>query len=368
MIPLVDLKSQYEALRAPIDAAIAEVCASGAFILGPQVAEFEARFAAYCGVKEAVGLANGTDALRLVCSALGIGPGDEVLIPANTFVATAVAVHQAGAVPAPVDVDPHTYLMDLADAARRITRKTRAMIPVHLYGRAQDMDATLAFARSHGLLVIEDACQAHGACWEGRRTGTFGVAGCFSFYPAKNLGGFGDGGLAVTNDTALADKLRLMRNYGAVRKYEHELAAGNSRLDTIQAAVLNMKLPHLDKWNAARFRAACHYTGRLAGIPGLIPPPFDADRPERHVFHLYVVQSERRDGLISYLGKRGIQTGIHYPVPIHRHRAFAHLGYGRGSFPVAETLAPRLLSLPMYPEITEEDIDAVADAIREYHA
>lgn len=367
MIPLVDLRIQYETLRRPIDAAIAEVCASGAFILGPQVAEFETRFAAFCGVKEAVGVANGTDALRLVCEALAIGPGDEVLVPANTFVATAVAVHQAGATPVPVDVDPRTYLINLEDAARCVTPKTRAILPVHLYGRALDMAAVLAFAQAHGVLLIEDACQAHGAQWNGRRAGAFGAAGCFSFYPAKNLGGFGDGGLVVTNDAMLAEKLRLMRNYGSVRKYEHELVAGNCRLDTIQAAVLNVKLPHLDTWNAARFRAACRYAERLADIPGLVLPEFDQKRPEAHVFHLFVIQSERRDDLIGYLGKRDIQTGIHYPVPIHRHRAFAHLGYGPGSFPVTEGLAARIVSLPLYPEITEKDIDAVADAIREFH-
>lgn len=368
MIPLVDLRIQYASLRGAIDAAITEVCASGSFILGPQVAEFEAQFARCMGVNEAVGVANGTDALRLVCEAIGIGPGDEVLIPANTFVATAVAVHQAGATPVPVDVDPATYLIDLEDAVRHISPKTRALMPVHLYGRALDMDAVLAFTDAHGLLLIEDACQAHGAQWRGRRVGGFGAAGCFSFYPAKNLGGFGDGGMIVTNDAVLAEKLRLMRNYGSVRKYEHELAAGNSRLDAIQAAVLNVKLPHLDEWNAARFHAACRYAERLVDLPGVTLPQFDRRQPDCHVFHLFVIQSGRRDDLVDYLGKRGIQTGIHYPITIHRHRAFAHLGYGPGSFPVAEALASRILSLPIYPEITEKDIDFVADAIREFHA
>lgn len=368
MIPLVDLKVQYLAHREALEAAMQEVCASGVFILGPQVTAFESRFAAYCGAREAVGVASGTDALRLACEVLDTGPGDEVLVPANTFIATAVAVHQTGAAPVPVDVDPVSYLIDLGDAARRVTSRTRAIMPVHLYGRAADMDAVLEFAARHGLAVIEDACQAHGATWRGKRVGSFGAAGCFSFYPAKNLGAFGDGGMLVTNDAGLAERARLLRNYGSVRKYEHELPAGNSRLDTLQAAILDVKLEFLDAWNRRRFDIACRYDAGLRDVPGVQPPEFDRNNPAAHVFHLYVVQCERRDALAAFLAQRGIQTGIHYPVPLHLHRAFAHLGLGPGAYPVAEALAGRVLSLPMYPELTDEEVDAVVDAVRAFDA
>jgi dTDP-4-amino-4,6-dideoxygalactose transaminase len=366
-IPFVDLKQQYALHQSAFEEAMRRVCAAAAFILGPEVERFEKDFAAFLEVKEAVGVANGTDALCLALEALGLGPGDEVLLPANTFVATAYAVHRVGATIVPVDVEPDTFLMDLTDAEKRLTPRTRAVIPVHLFGQACDMDALNAFAARHNLVVVEDAAQAHGARWAGRRVGGLSAAGCFSFYPGKNLGAFGDGGAVVTNDPALAEKLRLLRNYGSTKKYLHDLPAGNSRLDSVQAAVLNVKLAMLEDWNRSRFRAACRYNEGLRDVPGLTPPVFNQGNPARHVFHLYVIQSPRRDELLEHLGKNGVSAGIHYPVPIHLHRAYAYLGQGRGDCPVAEKLGDTILSLPMFPEITDQQVDAVIEVIRNFH-
>jgi dTDP-4-amino-4,6-dideoxygalactose transaminase len=368
MIPLVDLKLQYAEHRKALDEAMRRVCESAAYILGPAVEQFEHRFARYLGAEAAIGVGNGSDALYLLAKALGILAGDEVLLPANTFIATAAAMHPLGAVPVPVDIDPATLLMDLSDARRRITRRARAIIPVHLYGRAMDMDAVLAFAREHDLLVIEDACQAHGAAWKGRRVGTFGHGAAFSFYPAKNLGCFGDGGMVIARDAGVARSIRLLRNYGSLEKNRHEVAGGNSRLDSLQAAVLDVKLDWLDDWNRVRFRAACRYADRLEGVGQVRAPAFDRGDPASHVFHLFVIECGRRDELMAMLAGRGIQCGIHYPVPIHLHPAFAHLGLGPGTCPVAERLAGRILSLPMFPEITDEQIDAVTAAIEEFYA
>ncbi len=366
-IPFVDLKQQYALHRDAFTAAMERVCGAAAFILGPEVERFEKDFAAFLGVSQAIGVANGTDALVLALEALGVGPGAEVLIPANTFVATAYAVHRVGARIVPVDVHPDSFLMDLDDAARRLTERTRAIIPVHLYGQSCDLDAMGAFAAQHRLIIVEDAAQAHGARWRGKRVGGFGAAGCFSFYPGKNLGAFGDGGAVVTNDAALAAKLRLLRNYGSTKKYHHDLPGGNSRLDSVQAAVLNVKLGFLEDWNRRRFRAACRYHDGLQDIDGITVPVFDRDDPDRHIFHLYVIQSPRRDELVAYLSQAGVGVGIHYPVPIHRHPAYEHLGWPPGSFPVAEALADRILSLPMFPEITDQQIDAVVEHIRAFH-
>ncbi|MBN2287742.1 MAG: DegT/DnrJ/EryC1/StrS family aminotransferase [Candidatus Glassbacteria bacterium] len=367
MIPFVDLKKQYEIYGDELDSRIRQVCSSAAFILGPAVEQFEKNFASYLGVSDAVGVASGTDALRLSCEALGLGPGDEVLVPANTFIATAIGVHQAGAVPVPVDNDPDSYLMDLSAARKHLTGRTRALIPVHLYGRCLDMEAVGKFAAAHGLQVIEDACQAHGARLNGKRAGSFAPLGCFSFYPGKNLGAFGDGGLVATDDPSLAEKLRLLRNYGSTRKYIHELPGGNSRLDSVQAAVLDFKLQHLDEWNSKRFAAACLYSELLQGIGQVRPPVFDRDNPHSHVFHLFVIRCEKRDELLAFLGEKGIQCGIHYPVPLHLQKAFAHLGLGPGSYPVAEEAAGKILSLPMFPEITAEQVRAVAGTIKEFY-
>ncbi|MCK4947140.1 MAG: DegT/DnrJ/EryC1/StrS family aminotransferase [Candidatus Aureabacteria bacterium] len=367
MIPFVDVVQQYTLYRKEFKKAFEDVCSSGMFVLGPEVQRFEKRFCAYLGVKEAVGVASGTDALRLACQALGIGPGDEVLVPANTFIATALSVYDLGSIPVPVDVNPESFLMDLTDASSRLTGRTKAILPVHLYGRSMDMDAVTAFSRKHNLILIEDACQAHGAMWEGRRVGSFGAVGCFSFYPGKNLGAFGDGGMIVTEDHSVAEKLRLLRNYGSIKKYIHEFPGTNSRLDSLQAAILNIKIKFLDEWNKKRFYAARRYTEKLKNINGLHLPVLDFDNISRHVFHLFVLTCERRDELLDYLTKQDIGCGVHYPVPIHLHRAFTSLGYKKGSCPVAEQLSEKIISLPMFPEITDKQIDTVAGAVRRFY-
>ena len=366
-IPFIDLKHQYAQHRAAFDDAMCSVCESASFILGPAVARFEKQFAEYLGAAEAVGVASGTDALRLACRAVGLESGDEVLIPANTFIATAVAVHEAAATPVPVDVASGSFQLDLEDAERRVTEKTRAVMPVHLFGQAVDMDAVLAFAERLNLAVIEDACQAHGAAWNGKRVGGLGAVGCFSFYPGKNLGAFGDGGMVVTNDAAIAEKLRQLRNYGSVEKHVHHIVAGNSRLDSLQAAVLSVKMAFLDDWNRRRFDAACRYTDTLQDLDAVTAPVFDRSNPNAHVFHLFVIQCDRRDDLMAFLLDRDIGCGIHYPVPVHRHPAFAHLGCGPGTCPVAERLAAQILSLPMFPEITDAQVDAVVAAIKAFY-
>ena len=365
-VPFVDLKIQFEANRELLEKAMLEVCVSGEFILGPQVARFEKQFADYLNVKETIGVGTGTDALRLSCQALRIGRGDEVLVPANTFVGTVVGFCELGAVPVLVDIDPETFLMDLNDAENRITKKTKAIIPVHLYGQSMDMDAVVAFAQRHHLFLIEDACQAHGAEWKGKRVGGFGDAGCFSFYPGKNLGAYGDGGLVATNNSALAKQLNLMRNYGSVKKHVHEISSTNSRLDSIQAAILNVKMNFIDEWNRKRFRAACFYVDSLRGIDAIKVPVFNHEAPDRHVFHLFVIQCDQRDQLQSYLNEKGIQSGAHYPIPIHFHKAFSYLKYSRGSFPITERLADRILSLPMFPEISDSQINIVVNAIKNF--
>ncbi len=359
LVPFVDLKAQFRALREEVVPRVTQVMENASFILGPDVAIFEENFAAYTGVRYCVGVESGTAALELALRALGIGPGDEVIIPANTYIASAIAVSAVGASPVPVEADG-SYLIDCALLESALTPRTKAIMPVHLYGQAVPMAPILAFARKHGLLVIEDAAQAHGARWEGKRVGTFGDAGCFSFYPGKNLGAYGDGGAIVTADAALADSLRLMRDFGQRTKYEHLVKAGNVRLDSIQAAVLDVKLRHLDEWNAARLGHAMAYDARLAEI-GMAPPARLHD--EGHVYHLYVIEVENRAQVQAALNERGIATGIHYPIPIHLQPAYADLGLGRGSLARTEASADRLLSLPMYPELTVEQIDLVTGAL-----
>ena len=362
-IAFVDLHAQHQPLRAALDRAIGEVVASGQFILGPQVAAFEQRFAAYCGVRHAIGVGNGMDALRLALMALDVRGGDEVILPANTYVATALAVSAVGAVPVLVDCDPRTYNLDPRGLERAVTPRTRVIMPVHLTGQAVDMDAVMAVAERRGLHVIEDAAQAHGAAWRGRRCGSIGAVGCFSFYPSKNLGAFGDAGLAVTNDDALARRLAQLRNYGQSQKYDHVAAGLNSRLDSLQAAVLAVKLPHLDRWNEARVSRAARYRAALRGVGDLrlqeIAPGATS------VYHLFVVETEHRDRLRRHLADAGIDTGVHYPVPIHLQPAYA-AGYRMGQFPHTEALARRSLSLPMFPELRDDQVDAVAAAIRRF--
>ncbi len=367
IVPFVDLKKQYSLHRDAIDMAIQRCCATAEFILGPEVERFENEFASFLGTQGAIGVASGTDALRLAAKALSIVPGNEVLVPANTFIATALAIHALGAIPVPVDIDPHTFLIDLNDASARISPRTKAIIPVHLFGQCLDMDAVMRFAGERDLLVIEDACQAHGAMWNGKRAGTFGAAGCFSFFPSKNLGAFGDGGLIATEDPLLVEKLRLLRNYGAEHKHSHIIPGENSRLDSIQAAVLNVKLAFLDQWNTQRFQAASRYCEKLRHITEIVTPAVAGIKPYGHVFHLFVIKCRQRNDLLQHLNAMGIQAGVHYPVPIHLHQAFSFLPWQRGDFPVTESSADLILSLPIFPEITDEQIDYVAAAVEAFY-
>jgi dTDP-4-amino-4,6-dideoxygalactose transaminase len=359
LVPFVDLKAQFRALREEVLPRVTSVMENGSFILGPDVARFEERFAAYVGTRYCIGVESGTAALQLALEALDVGPGDEVIMPANTYIASAIAVSAAGAGPVLVDIDP-TYLIDAELLERALTPRTKAIMPVHLYGQAVPMDAIAEFARRHGLIVIEDACQAHGARWNGRRVGSFGQAGCFSFYPGKNLGAYGDGGAIVTDDAELVERLRLLRDFGQRKKYEHLVKAGNCRLDSIQAAVLDVKLSHLDAWNEARRRHADFYDARFAKL-GVKTPLRTSD--EGHVYHLYVVEVEHRDRAIATLQERGVASGIHYPVPVHLQPAYADLGLGPGAFPRTEACAQRILSLPMFPELTEEQMELVVGAL-----
>jgi dTDP-4-amino-4,6-dideoxygalactose transaminase len=359
LVPFVDLKAQFGALRAEIVPRVTRVMEEASFILGPDVVAFEQNFASFVGTRYCVGVESGTAALAFALEGLGIGAGDEVIVPANTYIASALAVSAVGARPVLVDCDAN-YLIDPSLLDGAVTPRTKAIMPVHLYGQAVPMDAILEVARRRGLYVIEDAAQAHGARWNGRCAGSFGDVGCFSFYPGKNLGAYGDGGAIVTNDAALDDRLRLMRDFGQRKKYEHLIKGGNCRLDSIQAAVLDVKLRHLGAWNDARRRHAAAYDARLAKI-GIKPPP--RLHEEGHVYHLYVIEVEQRERVAAKLSERGIATGIHYPIPIHLQPAYADLGLRRGAFARTERSAQRVLSLPMFPELTQEQIEFVADAL-----
>lgn len=350
------------ALRAELDAAYRRVIERGWLILGPEVEAFEAEFAAFCGATQAVSVGNGLDALVLALRAAGIGAGQEVIVPSHTFAATWLAVEAVGARPVPVEVDAETYTLDPAAAAAAVTPRTAAVIPVSLYGHPVDMDPILALAARHGLFVLEDAAQSHGAAYRGRRTGSLAHATAFSFYPTKNLGALGDAGCVVTGDAGLAERLRMLRNYGSRKKYAHELAGVNSRLDELQAAFLRVKLYRLDAMNEARRMSARTYDALLQDAEAVRPP---REAPwAQHVYHLYVVRSPERDALQARLAKAGIETLIHYPVACHRQPAFAHLGYKQGAFPLAEALAAEVLSLPLWPKMAVEDQEAVAAAIK----
>jgi dTDP-4-amino-4,6-dideoxygalactose transaminase len=359
-VPFVDLRAQHEPIREGLAEAVQAVLASGRFVLGDQVARFEEEFASYCGVEHCVGVGSGSDALVLALRACGVGPGDEVITPSFTFIAAPFAVAEVGATPVFVDVDADTGLLDAQLAREAITPKTRAIIPVHLYGCCAGLDDLQTLSAEHGVWLIEDAAQAHGARSNARLAGAVGHVGCFSFYPSKNLGAFGDGGAVVTNDDKLAAGLRLLRNYGEARKYHHQLRGSNSRLDELQAALLRVKLPHLDDWNQARRAAADLYAGLLDRE---LCPPSSREQSD-HVFHLYVVRSQRRDALRRYLADHDIETGIHYPVPVHRQPAFADIPHVVRELPVTDRLASEVLSLPMYPTISREQIVYVADHIK----
>jgi len=360
VIPFLDLAATHALIEHDILDALQRVVRAGQFILGPEVEAFEREFAAYCGAEHCVGVGNGLDALFLILRASGIGSGDEVLVPANTFIATWLAVSHAGATPVPVEPLETSYNIDPAAIERAINSRTRAIIPVHLYGQSADMDAVKKIAARHGLLVIEDAAQAHGARYKGNPAGSLGAAAAFSFYPGKNLGALGDGGAVVTSDADLARRIRQLRNYGSEIKYDHQLAGFNSRLDELQAAVLRVKLRHLDDWNARRRSAAAYYLSRLLpariGLPAV---PHFADP----AWHLFVIRSERRDALRVALAAKSIETGIHYPVPPHMQPAYAHLEMPAGSLPISERLHAQVLSLPIGPTITQEQLARVVEII-----
>lgn len=364
-IPLTRLDNADPALMEELLGAVERVARDAAFILGGEVEQFEADFAGYCETQEAIGVASGTDALALSLMALGIGPGDEVVVPANSFIASAEAVSIAGATPRLVDVSPDTHLITAELVEQAIGPRTACVIPVHLYGRTVDMDPLLAVAERAGIAVVEDACQAHGARYRGRRAGSMGALGCFSFYPAKNLGAWGDGGGVVTNDPELAAKVRLLRAHGESPRYHHHVRGFTSRLDTIHAAVLRVKLRRLDEATDGRRRIGAALTAGLANAPVRTPAPV-ADGTD-HVFHQYVVETDDREGLREHLAERGIGSGIHYPIPIHRSGAYAELGMGPGSLPVTERLADRICSLPQWPAMTDAEIAQVARAVEDFN-
>ena len=359
-VPFVDLKAQYQTIKPEIDAAIARVIENTNFILGPQVAAFEKAFAEYVGARFCIGVNSGTAALQLALMACGIGDGDEVIVPSFTFFATAETVSVLGAIPVFIDVDPVSYTITAAEIEKAITPRTRAIIPVHLYGQAADLDPILALAEQHNLHVIEDSAQAHGAEYRGRRVGGLGTTGCFSFYPSKNLGAYGEAGAIVTNDEDLAHRLGLLRQHGQTSKYAHAIVGYNFRLEEIQAAVLNVKLAHLDKWNNGRRERAARYKELLSDTGLVLPREMDY---ARHVYHVYAVQCDNRDEMQNQLTAKGIQTGVHYPIPIHLQPAYASLGYKAGDLPVTERLSEHVLSLPLFAELTDAQQLAVAAAI-----
>lgn len=363
-IPLVDLVAQYESLKPELDAAILGALEGMQLYLGRNMHAFEEEFATYCGARECVGVGSGTDALHLTLRALGVGRGDDVIVPAHTFFATAEAVALAGATPVFADADPVTRCISAETIEQLVSGRTRAIIPVHIHGQMAEMAPLLDLARRRGLYVIEDAAQAHGAEYAGRRAGSLGVAGCFSFYFSKNLGAYGEAGAVTTNDPVLAERLRMLRDHGSRERYRHDRVGLNARMDEIQAAVLRVKLPHLDGWNHRRRELACAYDEALAGTPVEVPRAVEATR---HVYHHYAVLAPQRDELVAYLKEHGIGAGIHYPIPCHRQPALG----GEApppSFPAAEQIAAHVLSLPMYPEMTQAHVDAVVGHVRAFYA
>jgi dTDP-4-amino-4,6-dideoxygalactose transaminase len=363
-VPFLDLKAPYEELKSELDSAYRRVMESGWFILGDDLHEFEAEFATYCGARYCVGVGNGLDALHLILRAMDIGPGDEVIVPSNTYIATWLAVTYAGAVPVPVEPESATCNIDGSLIEEKITSRTKAILPVHLYGQPADMDSITQVASKHGLAVIEDAAQAHGAQHRGRKVGPLGHAAGFSFYPGKNLGALGDGGAVVTNDAQLADRVRVLRNYGSQVKYFNEVKGFNSRLDEFQAAVLRVKLTRLEDWNQRRRQVAAFYTESLQDIEGLVLPvaPEWADP----VWHLFVVRHAQRDRLQKHLADAGVGTLIHYPLPPHLQAAYSEMNYAAGTFPLAEQMAREVLSLPMGPHLAAAQQQTVVDAVRSF--
>jgi dTDP-4-amino-4,6-dideoxygalactose transaminase len=362
-VPFLDLNAHHAAFRGEFDRAIAEVIDSAAFAGGPFVEKFEADFAAYNHSQHAVGLGSGTEALWLALLACGIGPGDEVITVPSTFMATAEAITYCSARPVFVDVDQTTYTMDPVELEKAVTAKTKAVIPVHLFGQAADMDPILEFAREHDLFVIEDAAQAHGAEYKGRKVGALGDVGCFSFYPGKNLGAFGEAGAIVTDNVELQEKIRILRDHGQVRKYRHTMIGWNCRMDGIQGAVLSVKLQYLERGNLLRRVHALQYSRAFQGVEEVVTP-FEAAYG-RHVYHIYAIRVQERDQVMWLLKEKGIQCGVHYPVPIHLQKAYQSLGYKNGAFPIAEQIAKEFISLPMFPELTKAQVEMVALCVKE---
>lgn len=361
MIPFVDLKAQYLSIKEEIDRAVLDTLASTQFVLGKEVAAFEELFAAYTQCQYALGVNSGTSALHLALLACGVGPGDEVITTPHTFIATVSAIDYTGARPVFVDIDPVTFTIDPASIEAAITPRTKAIIPVHLYGQPADMDPIMAIACKHNLVVIEDAAQAHGAEYKGRRVGSIGDAGCFSFYPGKNLGAYGEGGAVTTNNPEISCTVRMLRDWGAERRYHHDLKGFNYRMEGIQGAILRVKMAYIEHWTELRRAAAARYDAMLAPL-GIQTPVALPDR--RHVYHIYAIRDRQRDALQTYLHDHGVSTGIHYPIPVHLQKAFADLGYRLGDFPQAELAAAEVLSLPMFPELTVDQQQVVAEALQ----
>ena len=361
-VDVFSLKKQYEELKNELKEPMEKVLTSGGFILGEDVGLFEQEFAAYCGVKYGVGVNSGTDALFLACLACGIGKGDEVITPVYTYIATSLGISMAGAKPVFVDTEEKTYSMDISKIEKAITKKTKAILLVHLYGHPADMDSIIEIAKKHKLKVIEDCAQAHGALYKNKKIGSFGDAACFSFYPTKNLGAFGDGGMVITNSEEIKDKMYLLRDYGRKGRYEHIIKGYNSRLDTLHAAILRVKLKHLDEWNEKRRKNATLYTKLFKELKSGITLPFEAGYA-KHVYHLYAVRVKNRKDVMEKLTENGIKTLIHYPIPIHLQECYKDLGYKKGDFPIAEKCCEEILTLPMYPELVEEEIRYVAEQL-----
>lgn len=364
-VPFVDLKAQYAPIKKEVLSKVANVFDGMQLFLGENVRQLEQEFARFCGVKHGIGVSDGTAALHIILRAMEIGPGDEVITVSHTFIASAEAIVLAGATPVFVDIDPTTYLMDVAQLEAKITPRTRAILPVHLYGQTVDMDPVVEIAKRNGLWVIEDACQAHGAEYKGRKAGSIGDAAAFSFYYSKNLGAYGEGGCITTNDDDLAVKMRMIRDHGSGVRYHHDLMGFNGRLDEVQAAILRVKLPYLNGWNEQRREHACIYSDQLTGSPVQTPVICPENLP---VFHLYVIRAPMRDALQSWLKEQGIFTGIHYPIPLHLQESLAYLGYRKGDFPVTEAIASQILSLPMFAELHLTQISFVVEKIREFYA
>jgi dTDP-4-amino-4,6-dideoxygalactose transaminase len=358
-----DLAREYQSIKAEIDDAVSRVLSSGWFVLGPEVEAFENAFAEYLGIQHCVGVASGTEAIALALRACDVGPGDEVVTVAHTAVPTVSAISMVSAIPVFVDIRPDTLLMDVERVAAAVTSRTRAIVPVHLYGQSVDMDPLLELARTYGVPVVEDCAQAHGATYKGKVVGTLGTAAAFSFYPSKNLGCYGDGGAVVSRDPYVAAKVRMLRNYGERRRYLHEIKGINSRLDELQAAILSAKLSRLEEWNRRRRAVAQAYAEGLHGLPVVLPT---IGQHCYHVYHLFVIQSSRRDSLRDFLGRRDVQTLVHYPIPAHLQGAYGDLGYARGSLPVTEAAADSVLSLPMYPQIPDRDVLAVISVLSSF--